>query len=305
MSGPLLPDPSRRWSGLRRSLLGGGLALALAALPVAIAPDRGTMEWQTADARGGGGGGGGGGPGGGHGGGAGGGVGAAGSGAGSGIGRGPGGDGPPGLDRQGGFGELVQSMRGGGRGGQSGEAFQAARERYGNALSRGGPARAEQVARPAAYRGPHEAAPPAYRFAPRETRHLIATGWQPRRSEDDGFKNHGERVRTMVELARRLGHGAHVGALQANFGTPYENGIAALQGELDAAREQLRTDPHNPELRAEVRRLETELQAAVAAAKPGWGPDDGWATVDLDVNGDGVVDARDLEALDGAAPEQG
>jgi hypothetical protein len=299
MSRSDLAHPSRRSSALRRSLLGSGLALALAALPVTVAPDRGSLDWQTADARGGGGGGGGGGAGagGGHGGGPGGGV--------AGGGRGPDGNGPPGQTHRGGVGELVESIRGGGRGGQGGEAFQAARDRYSNALARGGAARAEQVARPAAYREGREAGPPAYRFAPRETRHLIESGWRPRRSEDDGFKNHGERVRTMVELARRLGHGAHVGALQANFGTPYENGIAALQGELDHARQQLEGDPDNAELRAEVSRLEGELQAAVAAAKPGWGPDDGWATVDLDVNGDGVVDGRDLEALDQAASEQG
>ena len=33
-------------------------------------------------------------------------------------------------------------------------------------------------------------------------------------------------------------------------------------------------------------------------AKPGKGPDDSWATADLDVNDDRTVDARDLEALD-------
>jgi hypothetical protein len=32
------------------------------------------------------------------------------------------------------------------------------------------------------------------------------------------------------------------------------------------------------------------------------GPDDSWATADLDVNGDGTVDAGDLEALDQQAP---
>lgn len=49
---------------------------------------------------------------------------------------------------------------------------------------------------------------------------------------------------------------------------------------------------------AEVERLQAELEAAIAVAKPGKGPDDSWATADLDVNDDRTVDARDLEALD-------
>ena len=58
-----------------------------------------------------------------------------------------------------------------------------------------------------------------------------------------GFKNHGERTRTMVELAKRLGYGAQVGAHQANLGTPFENGIADLQAQLAAAREAKNTRP--------------------------------------------------------------
>jgi hypothetical protein len=107
---------------------------------------------------------------------------------------------------------------------------------------------------------------------------------------DGGFKNHGERTRTMVELAKRLGYGARVGAHQANFGTPFENGIADLQAQLaeaEAAGNQ-----------AEVERLENELAQAIENAKPGNGPDDSWATADLDVNDDGVVDKRDLDALE-------
>jgi hypothetical protein len=47
-----------------------------------------------------------------------------------------------------------------------------------------------------------------------------------------------------------------------------------------------------------VEELNAELAEAIAAAKPGKGPDDSWATADLDVNDDGIVDGRDLEALD-------
>ncbi len=42
---------------------------------------------------------------------------------------------------------------------------------------------------------------------------------------------------------------------------------------------------------------QAELDQAIADAKPGNGPDDSWATADLDVNADGVVDPEDLEAL--------
>ena len=52
---------------------------------------------------------------------------------------------------------------------------------------------------------------------------------------------------------------------------------------------------------------EEELDAAVAAAKPGNGANHDWARADLDVNEDGTVDQRDLEALDarGAAGSEG
>jgi hypothetical protein len=120
----------------------------------------------------------------------------------------------------------------------------------------------------------------------RDDRMTVAKG-----RTDAGFKNHGERTRTMVELAKRLGYGARVGAHQANFGTPFENGIADLQAQLADARAEGN--------QAEVERLERELAQAIENAKPGKGPhDDSWATADLDVNDDGVVDKRDLDALD-------
>ena len=101
----------------------------------------------------------------------------------------------------------------------------------------------------------------------------------------------------MVELAKQLGYGARVGALQANFGTPFENGIADLQADLAAA-EQAGDE-------AEAEHLRGELAAAIEQAKPGVGPDDGWATADLDVNDDQVVDRRDLETLaQGDAPAE-
>jgi hypothetical protein len=128
----------------------------------------------------------------------------------------------------------------------------------------------------------------AYGFSFEETTALIERGWKGPAAHA-GFRNHGERTRTMVELAKQLGYGARVGALQANFGTPFENAIAGLQAELAAAEE--------AGDEAEAERLRGELATAIDQAKPGMGPDDGWATADLDVNDDQVVDRRDLEAL--------
>ena len=102
-------------------------------------------------------------------------------------------------------------------------------------------------------------------LAPDETQALIERGWKGPKTQD-GFKNHGQRTRTMVELAKQLGYNARVGAMQANFGTPYENGIADLQDQLAEARASGN--------QAEVERLEAELDTAIAAAKPGKGPDD-------------------------------
>ena len=261
----------------------------LSALPVTMSAEEPTLHWQTALARGG--------PGGG----------------------GPGGSGPGGQGAGGAPGahgrDVANQARGqhspdgGGRAGgghgyhdarefldtvRSGKTFglehrdervDAARERYQAALGK-----ADRAKRAGHDLSPSELGPVAHRFSPAESKALIERGWKGPTARNDGFRNHGERVRTMVELARQLGYGAHVGALQANFGTPYENGVAALQAELaeaEAAGDQ-----------AEVERLEAELADAIADAKPGVGPQDDWATADLDVNDDGVVDQRDLETLE-------
>jgi hypothetical protein len=129
----------------------------------------------------------------------------------------------------------------------------------------------------------------AHGFSVEETSTLIERGWKGPAAPAAGFRNHGQRTRTMVEIAKQLGYGARVGALQANFGTPFENGIAGLQAELAAAEE--------AGDEAEAERLRGELATAIDQAKPGVGPDHGWATADLDVNDDQVVDRHDLEAL--------
>jgi hypothetical protein len=147
--------------------------------------------------------------------------------------------------------------------------------------------------------GPDEETNVACGFSVEETTTLIERGWQGPKTGDGNFRNHGERVRTMVELAKQLDLDARVGAMQANFGTPFENGIAQLQDELDAARANGADDD-------EIQDLEDKRAAAIRDAKPGNGPDDSWETVeDLDVNGDQVVDQRDLEAARQSADAEG
>ena len=48
--------------------------------------------------------------------------------------------------------------------------------------------------------------------------------------------NHGKRVSTFVQIAKKLGYNASVGALQANFGTPQETGIKSLQDTIENAK---------------------------------------------------------------------
>jgi hypothetical protein len=271
---------------LDRLLRTSAVALALIVLPAGVATDGTFLDWQTALA-------------GNHG---------KGNGGGRDNGRGNGrGEQGRGLGQQKGqdgdawvYGRgRGPDSRGGAAGGphdldefvdgvRSGKAFglerrdervDAAKGRYRDALGKPGKelGEAQRPGRPAAG------------FSQEESTALIERGWKGPKTRNDGFRNHGERVRTMVELSKRLGYGARVGAMQANFGTPYENGIADLQARLAAA-EQAGNE-------AEAERLRRELAAAIKNAKPGEGPDDGWATADLDVNDDGVVDRRDLEAL--------
>ena len=294
---PFRPFPKR--VRLDQLLTTSALALLLTTLPIGIEAGAPSLHWQAALAAGGGGGGG---PGGGGGGGGGPGG---GGGHGGEHGKGPGErGGPDGFPGSGGHAFGRDAARGGPAGGGPGyhdlgefvdsvrngkalglerrdERIEQAKGRYAAALGKAEQARPDADAARGAV---------AHRFSAEETEALMARGWKGLAARDGSFRNHGERVRTMVELSKRLGYGARVGALQANFGTPQENRIAALQAELATA--EAAGD------RAAVERLEAELAAAIANAKPGDGPDDSWATADLDVNDDGVVDGRDLEALE-------
>jgi hypothetical protein len=286
MTAPFANTRSPIGASVARILLAGSAALIVSAAPAGLSVHENGLglAWQAVLAKsdgggqgngGGHGGSGGAGRGGGHG---------AGQAHGRGHGVGHGGQAPDTAT----FDSIDQLGNGFGRGGHDARLEQA-KDRYRSALEPRGHGRAQVPAAFTRQNGPDRDRPAAYGLAPDETRALIERGWQGPKSED-GFKNHGERTRTMVELARRLGYSPRVGAMQANFGTPYENGIAELQEHLAEAR--AAGD------QAEVERLEAELEAAIAAAKPGKGPDDSWATADLDVNADGTVDGLDLEALD-------
>jgi hypothetical protein len=260
----------------------------LIATPAGLAVDDGYLRlaWQAALAKNDGGG-----PGNGGGNGGGGGVGG-GQSHGRGHGSGHGGAGPdtPAFDN---VDQLRNAVRNGNAFGRGDARMDEAKGRYRDALEPPGHTRTQVPAGFAKQHGPELDRGPAYGLAPEETRALIERGWKGPNTQD-GFKNHGQRTRTMVELAKRLGYSPRVGAMQANFGTPFENGIADLQDQLAGARA--------AEDQAAVERLEAKLEAAITAAKPGKGPDDSWATADLDVNDDGTVDARDLDALDQAPP---
>ena len=122
----------------------------------------------------------------------------------------------------------------------------------------------------------------------------------PRRRPDPeagDFRNHGQRVSTFVALAKELGFGASVGAMQANFGTPFENGLVATDPDTG---EFLR-DPDTGDFIIDA------TEAEIAAVKPGNGPKTRWETeTDLDVNKDGIVDRTDLDlARDPGASSNG
>jgi hypothetical protein len=267
---------------LRASTL--AIAAVLAGMPVTVGSDGAGPVWKAALAeKGGNGGGGNGGGGGNHGG-------NQGNGHAYGHDKNGGGQGRNGEAEYNSFGDWVDDMRGGKAFGHArrDEHVEQAKGRYQEAL---GKARGDQSA------DLDENGEVAHRFSPQETKELIEHGWRAR-AFDDGFRNHGQRVHTMVELAKQLGYGARVGALQGHFGTPFENGIAELQAELDEARAAAAANPDDAEAQQRVEELSAELAAAIAAAKPGKGPDDSWATADLDVNDDGVVDPQDLATLD-------
>ena len=62
---------------------------------------------------------------------------------------------------------------------------------------------------------------------------MVNSGWINDAVYSKDFINHGQRVKTYVEIAKSQGLPAYVGALQANFGNPYETGIVDLKNQLE------------------------------------------------------------------------
>ena len=105
-------------------------------------------------------------------------------------------------------------------------------------------------------------------------------------ADESGFRNHGDRVSTFVAIAKSVGLNGGTGAMQANFGTPFENGLVA-------------TDEDSGEFLKDEDTGEYIIDATdeeIAEVKPGNGPRTDWEIdTSLDVNMDGIVDKDDLE----------
>ena len=67
-----------------------------------------------------------------------------------------------------------------------------------------------------------------------ESTSLVQSGWVKEEFFAKDFTNHVQRVKTYVEIAKAQGLPAYVGALQANFGNPYETGIDDLNKQIDS-----------------------------------------------------------------------
>ena len=122
---------------------------------------------------------------------------------------------------------------------------------------------------------------------------MLERGWAGMGRGAESPRRQAERVRTFVAIARALDLRPGIGALQATFGTPGENGLAGLAQALDAAREALAARPGHPDLAAAFHEREREFNTALAGLPRG--PQEDWALVDLDVNGDRSIDRTDLE----------
>jgi hypothetical protein len=109
----------------------------------------------------------------------------------------------------------------------------------------------------------------AVELTPAQTTALLRQGWARHARLDESWRNHGERVRTMVAIAKALGHPASVGALQANFGTPFENGLEPVAaGDWSVVNLDVNGD-------GAVDRLDLAALDALAAGKKTGGSDEG------------------------------
>ena len=145
-----------------------------------------------------------------------------------------------------------------------------------------------------------------------ESLSLTDSGWINKKVFSKDFTNHGQRVKTYVEIAKFKGLPAYVGALQANFGNPYETGIAKFQNKITDLNSQitlLNTQLLNTELTVDKTTaiqnqiniltsdvIETNglLKTTIKNIKPGVSVGSGWETANLDINNDGIVNEADL-----------
>jgi hypothetical protein len=131
---------------------------------------------------------------------------------------------------------------------------------------------------------------------------LLQRHWRGAGIAADAARQQIRRNRGFIGLARMLKLDPGIGAAQASFGTPAENGVAELADALDAARFELAGSPKTPRLAAAVREQERELEAAVARLPRG--PGKSWALADLDLNDDRKVDRKDIELAKAALDHQ-
>jgi hypothetical protein len=84
--------------------------------------------------------------------------------------------------------------------------------------------------------------------------------------------------------------------MQASFGTSQETRIAQQVREVETARAQAAKRPRDRALARRLEEARRALEGMVAALPKGPRPE--WVTADLDVNRDGLVDARDLAVVE-------
>ena len=126
---------------------------------------------------------------------------------------------------------------------------------------------------------------------------LVERGWQPPKgSAATGGSSPAERVRVMVDVARALRLPSSVGAMQATFGTPAENGLDGVRRRLAKAREQLAERPKDAARRESVRQWERLLEDSLAKLPAFRDAGRDWALAELDVDQDGTVYGQDLAA---------
>lgn len=140
-----------------------------------------------------------------------------------------------------------------------------------------------------------------YVYGERQTDNLISRKWRANYPLG-GFRDHAERTRTMVSLALTLGYDASIGALQANFGTPFENGIADL---LDALARADRGAEIDSERSALIGAMEEQLETIVKNLPTACNGYHEWPLIDLDVNDDDTVNHADLLAVSKDRPMLG